>query len=81
MTSTNDEAPRDSFIRFVVCIDIEGTDVVSAYRKLRSEMQKTRLDWETSDEWYHPDDDGMGSDIETLRSAILEVLGQKEGKT
>ena len=65
---------EDEFIRFVVCIDVDGTDTVKAYTQLRAALKDLPFGWETSDEWFHPADDGKLSDPEQLQAARMQYF-------
>jgi len=67
--------------RFVVCIDVEGEDLRSAYRRLLDFFDgKVKLTategWETSDEAY----DGEGEQIspDVLQKTIVDELADRD---
>lgn len=68
--------------RFVVCVDVTAIDTVSAYKKLYEAMNASTTDsdvqWESSDEWYHPKDDGAPSDPEMLQEARMQAYTDLE---
>lgn len=68
-------------IRFVVCIDVDGTTLVDAYRKLRAMMRQiddhpALEGWETSDEAYGHE--GEEIDEGALSAARLVVLDEED---
>ena len=63
--------------RFVICVDVEDTDLSAAYSKLYDAMGKIsspQLEWESTDEAYF--EDGEGIDPQLLQKARQLKLKQ-----
>lgn len=61
-------------IRFVVLVDIDVDSVFDAYPRLYEALNTTRLEWESSDEWYL---EGEQGDVETLQDARMCYFDSK----
>lgn len=68
-------------IRIVVCLDVDTDSIEEAYRSVCKELNdvgtytKSRVDWESSDEWYGPYGEPVDVDtISTIRLKVLEDL-------
>jgi hypothetical protein len=62
--------------RLIVCFDIEEDSLEGAYAQLESRLRHIPIPWETSDEAY--DEDGEGIDPAVLQKAIVSVLNRHD---
>lgn len=65
-------------IRFVICVDVESEDLTTAYGKLFDGMKSSKLNWDSSDEWYDGGEDGYRGDPEVLQTAIDKFMAEGE---
>jgi len=61
-------------IRFVICVDIEEDDTTKAYGEMYEAMRKSGLDWESTDEWFPPEE-GEPGDPDELQAARMAYFG------
>jgi len=64
--------------RLIICIDLDTDNVEEAYNEVRNAMDKSPLEWESSDEWY--DVDGEEGDPEELQHARMRVFNKELAK-
>ncbi len=58
--------------RICICIDLDTANIEVAYHRVNAAMNKTGLEWESSDEWFY----GDGKDIPefVISEARMRVL-------
>lgn len=62
-------------IRIGVFIDVPGDDPVEAYRLVFAKLAATKLEWESSDEWF--DFNGIMLNPEEVQQIIEQVLSEE----
>lgn len=62
-------------IRICICIDVDTDDAETAYGIVFDKMLESRLDWESSDEWYGDDGEPLAQDV--ISEARMRVLAKR----
>lgn len=62
-------------IRIGVFIDVPGDDPAEAYRLVCTKLAATKLEWESSDEWF--DFNGIMLNPEEVQQIIDQVLSEE----